>query len=42
MDKANVLEVCELWREVMEEVSQHYPDVELTHMLVDNAANAAR
>jgi len=38
VDKANVLEVCELWREVMEEVSQHYPDVELTHMLVDNAA----
>jgi len=33
-----VLEVCELWREVMEEVSQHYPDVELTHMLVDTAA----
>ncbi|MDC0238809.1 3-isopropylmalate dehydrogenase [Candidatus Thioglobus sp.] len=38
VDKANVLEVCELWREVMEEVSKHYPDVELTHMLVDNAA----
>ena len=38
MDKANVLEVCELWREVMEEVSQHYPDIELTHMLVDTAA----
>jgi len=38
VDKANVLEVCELWREVMEEVSQHYPDVELTHMLVDTAA----
>ena len=38
MDKANVLEVCELWREVMEEVSKHYPDVELTHMLVDTAA----
>jgi 3-isopropylmalate dehydrogenase len=33
-----VLEVCELWREVMEEVSQHYPDIELTHMLVDTAA----
>ena len=33
-----MLEVCELWREVMEEVSQHYPDVELTHMLVDTAA----
>jgi len=38
VDKANVLEVCELWREVMEEVSEHYPDVELTHMLVDTAA----
>ena len=38
VDKANVLEVCELWREVMEEVSKHYPDVELTHMLVDTAA----
>ena len=38
VDKANVLEVCELWREVMEEVSQYYPDVELTHMLVDTAA----
>ena len=38
VDKANVLEVCELWREVMEEVSQHYPDIELTHMLVDTAA----
>jgi 3-isopropylmalate dehydrogenase len=38
VDKANVLEVCELWREVMEEVSQHYPDVKLTHMLVDTAA----
>jgi len=38
IDKANVLEVCELWREVMEEVSQDYPDVELSHMYVDNAA----
>jgi len=38
VDKANVLEVCELWREVMEEVSQNYPDVKLTHMLVDTAA----
>jgi len=38
VDKANVLEVCELWREVMEEVSQYYPDIELTHMLVDTAA----
>ena len=38
IDKANVLEVCELWREVMEEVAQDYPDVELSHMYVDNAA----
>ncbi len=38
IDKANVLEVCELWREVMEEVSKDYPEVELSHMYVDNAA----
>ena len=38
VDKANVLEICELWREVMEEVSKDYPDVELSHMYVDNAA----
>ena len=38
VDKANVLEVCELWREVMEEVSKDYPDVELSHLYVDNAA----
>jgi 3-isopropylmalate dehydrogenase len=38
VDKANVLEVCELWREVMEEVAKDYPDVELSHMYVDNAA----
>jgi len=38
VDKANVLEVCELWREVMEEVSISYPDVSLSHMYVDNAA----
>ena len=38
VDKANVLEVCELWREVMEEVSKDYPDVSLSHMYVDNAA----
>ena len=38
VDKANVLEVCELWREVMEEVSVSYPDVALSHMYVDNAA----
>ncbi len=38
VDKANVLECTELWREVVEQVSKHYPDVELSHMYVDNAA----
>ena len=38
VDKANVLEVSELWREVMEEVSKDYPDVKLSHLYVDNAA----
>jgi len=38
VDKANVLEVSQLWREVMEEVAKDYPEVELTHMYVDNAA----
>lgn len=38
VDKANVLEVTMLWREVMEEVAKDYPDVELSHMYVDNAA----
>lgn len=38
VDKANVLEVTELWREVLNEVAEEYPDVELTHMYVDNAA----
>jgi len=38
VDKANVLEVSELWREVVEEVSKNYPDIELEHMYVDNAA----
>ncbi len=38
VDKANVLEVCELWREVMVKIAKNYPDVELTHMYVDNAA----
>ncbi|WP_416651822.1 3-isopropylmalate dehydrogenase [Candidatus Pseudothioglobus sp. Uisw_086] len=38
VDKANVLEVSELWREVMEEISSSYPDVTLSHMYVDNAA----
>ncbi len=38
VDKANVLEVTELWREVMTSLSAEYPDVELSHMYVDNAA----
>jgi 3-isopropylmalate dehydrogenase len=38
VDKANVLETSQLWREVMIRVSQEYPDVELSHMYVDNAA----
>jgi len=38
VDKANVLEVTEMWRDVMNEVSKDYPDVELSHMYVDNAA----
>lgn len=38
VDKSNVLEVCELWREVMEEVAKEYRDVELSHIYVDNAA----
>lgn len=38
VDKANVLEVSELWREVMETLSKAYPEVELSHMYVDNAA----
>jgi len=38
VDKANVLETSRLWREVATEVGAQYPDVELTHMLVDNCA----
>ncbi len=38
VDKANVLECTELWREVVERVSKDYPEVELSHMYVDNAA----
>jgi 3-isopropylmalate dehydrogenase len=38
VDKANVLETSQLWRDVVIEVSAEYPDVELTHMYVDNAA----
>jgi 3-isopropylmalate dehydrogenase len=38
VDKANVLEATEFWREVVTDVSRDHPDVELTHMYVDNAA----
>lgn len=38
VDKANVLEASELWREVVERVAQDYPDVALSHLYVDNAA----
>ena len=38
VDKANVLECTELWRDVMTELAKDYPDVELSHMYVDNAA----
>ena len=37
VDKANVLEVSQLWREVVEEVAKSYPEVTLEHMYVDNA-----
>ncbi len=38
VDKANVLETSQLWREVVNEVSADYPEVTLAHMYVDNAA----
>lgn len=38
VDKANVLEVSQLWRDTVEEVAKEYPEVELSHMYVDNAA----
>lgn len=38
VDKANVLETSRLWREIALEVAKDYPDVELTHLYVDNAA----
>src|SRR5699024_8385682 len=38
VDKANVLEVTELWKEVVNDVAKEYPEVEVSHMYVDNAA----
>ena len=38
VDKANVLETTEFWKEIMTDLAKEYPDVELSHMLVDNAA----
>jgi 3-isopropylmalate dehydrogenase len=38
VDKANVLETTQLWREVVTEVAREYPDVAISHMYVDNAA----
>jgi 3-isopropylmalate dehydrogenase len=38
VDKANVLETSQLWREVVSEVGKEYPDIALSHMYVDNAA----
>lgn len=38
VDKMNVLECTQLWRDVVTETAEEYPDVELSHMLVDNAA----
>jgi 3-isopropylmalate dehydrogenase len=38
VDKANVLDVSQLWRETVEEVAKEYPEVQLSHMYVDNAA----
>lgn len=38
VDKANVLETSQFWRDIVIDVSKEYPDVDLTHMYVDNAA----
>jgi 3-isopropylmalate dehydrogenase len=38
VDKMNVLEAMQLWRDIAIEIAPQYPDVELTHILVDNAA----
>lgn len=38
VDKANVLEACELWREVVTDIAGEYPEVSLSHMYIDNCA----
>ncbi len=38
IDKANVLDVSQLWRDTVEKIAKEYPDVELSHMYVDNCA----
>ncbi len=38
VDKANVLDVSQLWREQIDAISQQYPDIEISHLYVDNAA----
>jgi 3-isopropylmalate dehydrogenase len=38
VDKANVLETSQLWREIVSQESENYPEIELTHMYVDNCA----
>jgi 3-isopropylmalate dehydrogenase len=38
VDKANVLDVSQLWRDTVERIAQEYPEIELSHMYVDNAA----